>query len=427
MSAPIDSFPNSRNIVREVLPNGLVVLVYENFTAQSVVLTGSLTVGSSLESAVQSGLAAMTADALTRGSASYDFAAISEALESVGADLDVNGSTFTSSFSGKALGEDLPLLLDILGDVLRHPTFPENEVERLRGETLTGLNYRQQDTRYRAARAFYETLYPEGLPYHLSARGTLETVARLSVDDLRAFHRRCYGPHEMILVITGAVKADEAIQAVRQRFEDWSNPDQPPRVRPQNPTPAQATRRVQVAIPGKTQSDIMLGAVGPSRLDADYHAAQLANSVLGQFGMMGRIGGKVREELGLAYYAYSQIEGGVTALPWNVSAGVDPENVDLAIEKITDEIRRITRELVSDDELADNKSFFIGRLPLQLEANEGIASMIRNIETFDLGLDYLLGYRDIVGVLTREDLLKAAQHYLNPESLVVAVAGPPDA
>lgn len=427
MTTRTQSLPNSANIVREVLPNGIAILVYENFTAQSVVLTGSMSVGSAFETPDRNGLAAMVSSALMRGSAAYDFATINDALESVGADLGYSGATFTTSFSGKSLGEDLPLLLDILSDTARRPTFPEADVERLRGEVVTGLRYRQQDTRFRASRAFHETLYPVGHPYHLNSRGTPESVTALSLDDMKSFHTEFYGPKEMILVIVGAVKADDAIRLVSERFADWSNPDQPARPRPDAFALPKTSVRSDVGIPGKTQSDIVLGGVGPSRLSEDWHAAQLANSVLGQFGMMGRIGGKVREELGLAYYAYSQIEGGITPLPWNVAAGVDPDNVSLAVDRITDEIRRLTTEMVSDAELADNQSYFVGRLPLQLETNEGVASIIRNIETFDLGLDYLLNYRDAIQGLSRADLLSAARRYLNPDALVIAVAGPPPA
>lgn len=418
------SFPNSANITREALPNGLVVLVYENFTAQSVVITGSLAVGSVFEAPEQGGLASLTADALMRGSQGYDFAALGEALESVGADLDLSGGVFTTAISGKALAEDLPLLLDILADVLRRPTFPEAEVERLRGEVLTSLNYRQQDTRYRANRALYEALYPPAHPYHGSARGTVDTVAGLTIDDLRAFHQQHFGPREAILVIVGAVKAADAIAAVRARLGDWENPHQPERPRPADPAPATQEQRFRAAIPGKTQADIVIGTVGPSRKNDDWHAAQIANSVLGQFGMMGRIGASVREELGLAYYAYSQIEGGITPLPWLVAAGVDPENIDLAVERSLDELRRLVDEPISPDDLADNQSFFSGRLPLQLETNEGLAAMIRNIETFGLGLDYLLGYQEAVRAVTIDDVQRAARRYLNPATMTISIAGP---
>jgi zinc protease len=424
MSVRIESLPSAASIVREELPNGIVVLVYENFNTQSVVISGLVDVGSVFEQPHENGLASLTADALTRGSARYDFTALGEALESVAADLDFSCASFVTSFSGKALAEDLPLLIDILGDVLRRPTFPHQEIDRLRGEVLTGLNYRQQDTRYRANRSFYETLYPAGHPYHLSARGKPDTVATLTAESLRAFHESFYGPRGMIIVIVGAVRAAQAIALVRQHLGDWENSAQPARPDGFSTPRPEAPARVSVTIPGKTQSDIIMGTVGPSRLSPEWHAAQLANSVLGQFGMMGRIGGKVREELGLAYYAYSQVEGGRVALPWMIAAGVDPENVELAIASSLDEVRRLTTERISDEELLDNQSFFAGRLPLQLETNEGIASMIRNIEVFGLGLDYLLGYRDAIRAITTEDVLRAAQTWLDPDRMVVAVAGP---
>jgi zinc protease len=110
--------------------------------------------------------------------------------------------------------------------------------------------------------------------------------------------------------------------------------------------------------------------------------------------------------------------------PWSVAAGVNPANVESAIEKITQEIHRITQEPISEDDLSDNVSYFVGHLPLQLESNEGIASSILNMEMYDLGLDYLVTYRSRLEALTREDILAAARRYLDPERLVIAIAGP---
>jgi zinc protease len=139
--------------------------------------------------------------------------------------------------------------------------------------------------------------------------------------------------------------------------------------------------------------------------------------------MMGRIGAIVREELGLAYYVYSQLEGGLSRAPWSIVAGVNPANVDLAIERILDELRRFAEEPVSEEDLADNQSYLVGNLPLQLESNEGIAGTILNMEIYRLGLDYLLHYRDTIYALTRDDLFAATRHYLAPDRLVIAVAG----
>lgn len=424
MSMNGTSLPGPDNITRVVLDNGIVVLVYENFVAQSVVISGSLEAGSIYETPEKSGLANLTASALMRGTQHRDFDAIHSSLEDIGADLDIGVGVHSTGFGGKSLAEDLPVLVDILSDALRYPIFPVGQVERLRGETLTGLQYRQQDTRYRASRAFRENLYPSNHPYHYSTRGSLETIPNITLDDIKAFHQKHYGPAGLIITVVGAVKAQDAIEIVRAKLGDWQNPQQPPKPALPELTPVEETRRISVNLPGKTQSDIVMGVLGPSRYAADYRAATLVNSVLGQFGMMGRIGDEVREKQGLAYYASSSLEGGHGPGAWSVSAGVNPANVQKAIESVVREIERITKELVSDEDLSDNQSYFTGHLPLQLESNEGIASSIHHMESYQLGLDNLITFRDKINALTKEDLLKAIQRYWNPEAFVVAVAGP---
>lgn len=418
------SLPGPDTITRVILSNGIVVLVYENHAAQSVFLIGSLDAGSIHEGPSYTGLASLTASALMRGTQRRDFDAIHEALEAIGADVTISSGSHKVGFSGKALAEDLGTVLDILADVVRDPAFPPEQVERLRGETLTWLQYRQQDTRWQAGRLFRENLYPPEHPYHHSTHGTLETLPMLSVDDLRGFHQDHYGPSGMMIAVAGAVRAQEAVDVIRQRLEDWQNPAQPSTPALPEAPPLADVRRASIAVPGKTQSDLVIGVVGPPRLAADYHAANLVNSILGQFGMMGRIGQVIREELGLAYYAGSRLEGGHGPGAWSVLAGVNPANVELTIERTLEQIRRIVTEHVSDSDLDDNRSYFTGRLPLQLESNEGIASAILNIEGYSLGLDYLVKYRDLIYSLTKDDLLAAAQHYWRTDAYVVSVAGP---
>ena len=424
MTSSGNSLPSAHNITRVELPNGITLLVYENFAAQSVVFSGSLNAGSLYESPAQNWLAAITASALMRGTDTRDFQTIASALEDIGADLDVSAGLHRVGFSGKSLAEDLPLMIELLADVLLHPAFPTAQVERLRGEILTGLQIRSQDTRYRARRAFYEALYPAEHPYHYSTGGKIETPSAITIDQMRQFHRTQYGPQGMILVVVGAVKADDVIAIIRHQFEGWSNPEQPPVPTLPSISLPEATRRTYISLAGKTQSDLILGSIGPSRFAPDYLASMLVNCVLGQFGMMGRIGATVREELGLAYYAYSALDGGLGPSPWSVIAGVNPANLDLAINQIRQQLQRITTELVSEEDLNNVQSYFVGRLPLQLESNEGIVGAIMNMELYGLGLDYLLGYRDRIQALTREDLLRAAQHYLNPEAYVLGIAGP---
>src|SRR5437867_3176653 len=141
-------------------------------------------------------------------------------------------------------------------------------------------------------------------------------------------------------------------------------------------------------------------------------------------GMMGRLGKTVREDQGLAYYSYSRLSGGMGPGPWQVVAGVNPANVRQAVDSMIVEVERMIAEPVSEADLADNKANFTGRLPLNLESNEGVASSILNMETYNLGLDYLRRYADMINAISREAVQAAAQKYLSAKAYALAVAGP---
>ncbi len=416
------SFPGPDNITRVVLPNGIIVLARENFTSPAVVFEGSLHVGGLDEPREKAGLARFTAACLMRGNEKRSFGEIYEQIESIGARLSVSGGTHTSGFGGKSLAEDLDLLLGLAADALRRPTFPPDHVEKLRGEIITGLAIRAHDTGAMASLAFDELLYPEH-PYGASDDGYPETIAAITRDDLINFHKTRYSPKEMIVVIVGAVKAAEAVSLVEKHFGDWSasRPERPP-LPPAPRIPD--VRRKHVPIPGKSQCDIVLGCVGPKRSDPDFLDARVANNIFGVFGMYGRLGDVVREKHGLAYYAFSQITGGLGPGPWQIAAGVNPKNVELATDLIVKEMKRLISVKVTTAELADNKSYFVGRLPLQLETNEGVAGMIESMELYNLGLDYLRRYPSLINEITRERVQAAAAKYLDPERYAVAVAGP---
>ncbi|GAB4551750.1 MAG: hypothetical protein OHK0023_19020 [Anaerolineae bacterium] len=419
-----NALPGSDDILRVTLPNGITVLARENFSNKSVVMTATLEVGSIQEPKEREGISDFVAAALMRGTKNRSFDALHEELESIGASLGFSGGVHGVGFSGKALAEDLPTLLTLAADVARNPAFPADHTERLRGEIITSLKIRKQDTRAVASDAFRTLAYPADHPYHRSGSGEIEAIQAISLDEMAAFHAKHYGPKDMVIVIVGAVKAEDVVKMVRDIFGDWHNPDQPPMPKVSDVPPLPEPRQSFKVIPGKTQADIVLGWAGPSRFAPDFQAANLANSILGVFGMMGRLGKNVREDQGLAYYAYSSLRGGMGPAPWSAAAGVNPKNVRRAIESILTEIERITSELVSEEDLADNKANFTGRLPLSLETNEGVASAIMNMETYQLGLDYLRNYAEMINRISRDDVLLAAQKYMNPKAYALAVAGP---
>jgi zinc protease len=424
MMATSLALPGAHDVLRRALPNGIVVLARENWHGKSVVISGWVEAGSLFDPAQQEGLASFVAEMLLRGTRQRDFQAIHEWLESCGASLDFSAGRHSVGFAGRSLAEDLPGLVDLLAEALRHPAFPPDQVERLRGQTVTALKIHEQDTEYVASRLFRELVYGNGHPYARPVDGTVETVSRFSRDQLVEFHQRHYGPRQMVIVVVGAIEVEAAARLVAERLGDWTNPGQPesPSL---PPVPAlNEIERREAILPGKSQTDLVLGVSGPSRFAPDWVAANLANHILGVFGMYGRIGARVREQLGMAYYSYSRLDGGLGPGPWRVEAGVNPANVELAIGVIRDELRRITQEPVTEEELENSKSNYIGRLPLQLESNEGVAGALLNIERYQLGLDYLLRYADEIRAVTVEDVLAAARHYLNPDAFALAIAGP---
>jgi len=417
------SLPSSKDIYREVLPNGITVLARSNFNSPSISISGYLAAGSIYESDEKLGLADFVSSALMRGTEKHTFDDIFNELESVGASLGLDSNVHTISFGGRSLVEDLPLVLNLLSEVLRTPTFPKREIEKMRAQLLTGLAVRAQDTSDMASLIFDQILF-DGHPYSRPGDGYPETIQAITRKDIIDYHRLYIGPKGMVIIIVGGIEPKKAVAEVESALGEWQVKGQKeaPALPPHKPLKKTVKRHYKIA--GKSQSDLVAGTVGPRRTDPEFFAASLGNSVLGQFGMMGRIGDVVREKSGLAYYAYSSMSAGIGPGTWEVSAGVNPKNVNMALDLIVKELKRFVKNGVTADELADSQANYIGRLPLSLESNGGVASALLNIERYDLGLDYYLRYADMVRAVTRDDVVETAMKYIDPEKLAVATAGP---
>jgi len=417
------SLPGPEDIHREVLPNGITVLTRSNFNSPSVIISGYFTSGSLFESDDKLGLSDFVCSAMMRGTAKRNMQEIFDALESVGAGFGYDSGAHTSSFSGRSLSEDLPLLLDIMSETIQFPAFPADQIERLRAQLLTGLAIRAQDTADMADLIFDEILF-EGHPYSRPDDGWPETIQAITRDDLADFHRNTFGPRGMVIAVVGAVEPKQAVEVVHKALGDWKNPAQAERVDIPDQKPPKKTKQKNHPIAGKSQSDVVIGTIGPRRKDPEFIPASLGNSILGQFGMMGRIGDVVREKAGLAYYASSSLSAGVGPGVWDVSAGVNPANVGKAADLIVAELKRFVRDGVTKEELSNSQENFVGRLPLSLESNGGVAGALLNIERYDLGLDYYRKYAANIRSVTRAEALAAARKFIDPERLAIAVAGP---
>ena len=417
------ALPGPNDIYREVLPNGITVVTRSNFNSPSVVISGYFDAGALFDPDEKLGLADFVTSALMRGTKKHNFDEIYNILESAGASLGFNTGVHKSGFSGRSLAEDLPLLLNQLSESLTQPNFPKTEMEKLRAQILTGLAISAEDTSDMASETFDKILYKDH-PYSRPDEGTPETIKKITRDDLVKFHRGHYGPRGMVIAIVGAVEAEEAVRQVKRALGGWQVKGQREALELPELKLLKKTVSKHHRIAGKSQSDIVIGTNGPKRRDSEFMSALLGNSVLGQFGMMGRIGDSVREKAGLAYYAYSSLNAGIGPGSWEVSAGVNPKNVHKATGLIVDELKRFVQDGVTEDELADSKANFIGRLPLSLESNGGVAGALLNIERHDLGMDYYLRYADLVNEVTCGDVLNTVQKFIDPDRLAIAVAGP---
>jgi zinc protease len=404
------SLPGPDDITREVLPNGITILTRANFNSPSVVVTGYFGAGALMDPDDKLGLAEYVSYALMRGTKNRTFDNIYNELEAVGASLGFSSGVHTSGFHARSLVEDLPLLLKLLSESLITPAFPKAEMERLRAQLLTGLSIRAQDTSDMASMVFEQILFKDH-PYSRPEDGYPETVQKIKRDDLLKFHRDYYGPRGMVIAIVGAVTAEDAIKQVKRALGGWQ-------VNGQKETPPlpelkllKKTVSKHHRISGKSQSDMVIGTNGPRRRDPEYMSASLGNNILGQFGMM-------------AYYAYSSISAGTGPGSWEVSAGVNPQNVKRATDLIQDELKRFVQEGVTEEELADSKANFVGRLPISLESNGGVASALLNIERHQLGLNYYRNYAAVVDSVTREDVLNTARKFIDVNRLAIATAGP---
>lgn len=417
------TLPGPDDVTRVELPNGIVVLTRSNFDNPSVVMNGYLGSGSMFDPDDQLGLAHFTSLSLMRGTQKHTFQEIFDTLESIGASMGLGASVHNTSFASRALAEDLPVLLGVLAEVLRMPVFPKDQVERLRAQILTGLAIRAQDTSEMASLIFDQELF-SGHPYGRPEDGYTETIQRIHQHDLVNFHHRLFGPQGMVVVVVGAVTAESVIELVNETLGDWCNPEQIQQSVLPSPPPVLKKVKRHMPIQGKSQTDLLLGCFGPRRCSPDYLPASLGNNILGQFGMMGRIGDVVRQQAGLAYYASASLNAWIAAGSWEVSAGVNPVNVDRAIDLILKELGRFVGEPVSKEELSDSQSNYIGRLPISLESNAGVASALLNLERFQLGLEYYRNYPHLVENVTLEMVLETAKRYLDPDRLVIISAGP---
>lgn len=419
-----NSLPGPENILRSVFPNKVTLLIRENPYSATAALKGAIPCGAFLETSDKLGLTGFLTGCLTAGTTTRNFEEIHSLMEESGASLRFNVGSRSIGFSGSCLSEDLPMLLDLLREMLDEPVFPEKHIEIFRQRALTAYELHLHDPESMTDERFDALLYGDH-PYGRPEYGSAEIIRGISRRDLTEYHLRYFGPEGMILSIAGGISAPEILDVCEKTFGSWEKPQETVRIESYFPQvmPPSETVIEHTEIPDKSEISLVMGTLGPKRTDPDYMPAVLGNSILGEFGMMGRLGQTVREENGLAYYVSSSLDSLHYGGCWSVDAGVNPANLEKAADLIHSELVRFTREKVTEEELDDVRSSYIGGLPLALESNSGVASLLLNMETYHLGLDHLIRLPDKVNAITSEMILETAKKWLDPDKLIRVTAG----
>ena len=418
------SIPDSNTILRERFANGSTLLAYPNPTSPAVYFTGYMQPGAIAVPEDQIGLPSFTTDMLITGTKRLNFQQLHDKIESVGASLSMGTGHLSTTFFGQCLREDLETIWSLLVEVIQEPAFAEKQFKRVRNQILTGIAIQNQDTAEMASQAFNQALYGTH-PYAYPDIGCAQTVANLQKDQLEAFHQTHYGPKGLVLAVSGGIEPEMAQEIFSRTIASWQmeNQGSPTLLPPFNPPTSSI--RTHVPLEGKNQSDLIIGVPAPKTISRDYQVCSIGNAIFGKYGMMGRIGRVVREKAGLAYEVSSHLGAGIGPTAWTISAGVNPDNLEKAITLLKKELERFREEPVTQQELLDVKTQSLGRLPLSLETNSGIASVLVSLERYGYSLDHLRELPGIIENVTAEEILAAAQRYWDMDKLVITSAGKP--
>ncbi len=409
------------------LAGGGRLAVLANPHAPTVTIAGTLRAGPALAADGRFSVPGLTAAMLERGTSEHERMELARELEDHGLQLVVRASSATPmvvSFTAQGLAEELPRLLGLLVEVLRRPTFPSGELEKLREQVLGSLVRERQETHALAYAALTRALYPDGHPFRRRPVEEREReVASLSREDLAAFHDVAYHPASLVFAVVGDVDPEQVASLVSEQLEGWEGEGAAEAVIPATAETQPAEERIQIA--DRPNLDVFLGHSAQLLRGApDYAAAVLANSCLGQSTLTSRLGMAVRDREGLTYGIYSRFFGTLgVAGPWATSLGVSAENLDLAVELSRSVISSYVSEGPTEEELADERSALAGAYRVGLATNAGVARELVTALTADEAVDRLDRFPEEVLAVDREQVMDAIRTHLHPEQLVMTVAG----
>ncbi len=406
--------------VKFTTPNGMTVVVLEQHFLPIVELHALVKAGSAQDPPEKAGVANLVASLLDEGTTSRSSKQLAEQIDFVGGSLSAQASEDFTTASARTLRKDIDLGFTLLADILQHPAFPKQEFERVRSQILGEIVSDNDDPGHVAMKAFNQLVF-QNHPYRWPVHGTDETLNKISLSDIQSFYAKEYLPNQVILTIVGDVTVEQATSLVQTYFGSWKKGPAPPR--PVRKQPNIEKKTVQLIEKDLTQSTIVLGHSGITRTNPDFYAVTVMNHVLGAGGFSSRLMDSIRDKQGLAYGITSHYDARAMPGSFWINLQTRTEATNQAITSALTEMKAIREAPVSDQELAEAKSFLMGSFPLRLDSTAKLAQVLGQVEFFGLGFDYFSQYPKWIDRVTKEDVQRVAKQYLNPQLYALVVVG----
>jgi zinc protease len=410
-------------IYQATLPGGMKLLGVEYDRVPWLSLTFMAKRGAETDPLDKPGVADWAAELLTLGTARRSQLQLAEDIESRGAALNARSGWDATLVNLEGLSEDFPELMATMAEVVQTPGFAEDEFALLAERRRAELVHQQDDPR-EMANIRYLRLFFGDSPYGHAVPGDLRSLDNIGVADLQEFYRREFTPATSTLVVVGMQAFARIQEEAARLWGSWSGggPASPPYVAA--PERLCAPGIYLLDRPDLTQSEIRVGHLGLPRAHPDYFPLKLANYILGEGGFSSRLMARIRSDLGFTYGIRSSFSCRRAPGPFIVSTFTPAANTAQVVDEISKVITEVHQNGVTEQELAEAQSYYVGHFPLGLETSRGIARQVMSIDLYDLGTDYLKRYCDQIRDVTLKTAAAAARSHLQPGNLVTLVMGP---
>jgi predicted Zn-dependent peptidase len=414
---PIDfSIPRPELLTLE---NGLVVHYCKTKRVPAVNLHLTFNFGELDDPPELFGLSSAMAAMMSEGTENFSSREIAEKIERLGADLSIRATTDFFIISARSLSIYFNDLLDLLEEVIFRPTFPEDELDLYKRNTIEHLKFQRSQPSFLATERALSALYGNHPLGRYSP--TAEEIMRIDRSKLSEWHKKKLLETDASLLVVGDIEKQELISALNDRFASWQRDSGGQSQAPLLPAEPQRTLYL-VDRPASSQANIIIANRSANRTSQDYFAILVMNQILGA-GASSRVFMNLREEKGYTYGAYTRFDMKRTSGEFEATTEVRNEVVGAALSELDFELSRIRTEQVKPEELADAKAYLKGVFPIRAETQEGLTGLIANKIIYGLPDEWLYNYRQLVDRVSLEDVTAAAQKYIKPENAAIVVVG----